>query len=221
MRRALPTLAAAALVSVLSACGPGASADSGAGSAGTPDAAATAATPVATAVAVTPVATPKTTSVTAPALTCGQIANAQLGNPTRPFNGYSDYIPLLDGMWSGEDGAMVEMQKPCGIGDLDGDGAADAVGTVLLRVAGGTGQFWSLAVWHNAAGRPVYRTLADLGDRNPVLSIAVAGQKATVVWLTRTSDAPMAVLNLKRTTVYKLSGADLVEVGHTDAPYTP
>ncbi|MGC1214531.1 MAG: hypothetical protein WA890_25130 [Micromonospora sp.] len=232
MRRTLPVLATLALVAPLTACG----GDSGTVAsavttvtppAGTPTASAPAAiapsaTPTATLVVkpATTTAAPKPAVEKVPALTCTQLRGAHLGSAKVPFNGYPDYIPLLDGIWSGEDGATVELQKPCGIGDLDGDGAADAVGTVLLRT-GGVGMFWNVVVWHNSAGKPGYRTLVDLGDRNPVTSISVSGQKATVVWLTRSDGTSMAELNIKRTTVYKLSGTALIEIGRTDAPYTP
>ncbi|MFR9776847.1 hypothetical protein ACL02O_12400 [Micromonospora sp. MS34] len=232
MRRTLPSLAAVALLGFLTACG----GDSGAISTATSTVTSSAEAPTAPAAsapaAVTPSAVPSTAPTTkpvvaaepappkVPALTCKQLAGAQLGSAKVPFNGYPDYIPLLDGGWSGEDGATVELQKPCGIGDLDGDGAADAVGTVLLR-AGGTGQFWSVAFWHNSAGKPAYRSLVDLGDRNPVTSISVSGQRATVVWLTRSDGRTMAELDIRRTSVYQLSGTTVTEVRHTDAPYTP
>ena len=45
--------------------------------------------------------------------------------------------------------------------------------------------------------------------------------KATVVYLTRTADVPMAGLNLKRTAIFQLSGGALTEVSHTDVSYTP
>ncbi|MEH0842599.1 hypothetical protein V6U81_09440 [Micromonospora sp. CPCC 205711] len=238
MRRTPPGFATLALVCLLTACG----GDSG----GTVSAATTvtpaAATPEAasptvsapdptptTAAPVAPAPTtkaplkppaPKPSAPVAPALTCKQLLGAHLGSAKVRYNGYPDYIPLLDGIWNGEDGASVELQKPCGIGDLDGDRAADAVGVVTLR-AGGVGLFWTVVVWHNSAGKPAYRTLVDLGDRNPVTSISVGGQKATVVWLTRSDGKSMAELDIKRTTVYKLSGTTLTEVGHTDAPYTP
>ncbi|MGC4888910.1 hypothetical protein [Micromonospora sp. DT227] len=155
-----------------------------------------------------------------PALTCGQLAGADLGSPKAPFYDHTDHIPLLDGIWNGEDGTGVALQKPCAIGDLDGDKAADAARAVVVRT-GGTGQFWSVVFWHNAAGKPAYRTVVDLGDRTPVTSIGIAGQKATVVWLTRSDDASMAELNTRRTTVYRLSGVTVTELSHTDTPYTP
>lgn len=230
-RRTLPSLATLALLGFLTACGGDSGAVSSATSTVTSSAEAPPAPAASTPAAVAPSATPKTAATTkpvvapkpappkAPALTCKQLGGAQLGSAKVPFNGYPDYIPLLDGIWSGEDGATVELQKPCGIGDLDGDGAADAVGTVLLRT-GGIGQFWSVVFWHNSAGKPAYRSLVDLGDRNPVTSVSISGQRATVVWLTRSDGKSMAELDIKRTSVYQLSGTTVTELKHTDTPYT-
>lgn len=238
MRRTPPGFATLALVCLLTACGGDSGGTASAATtvtpaAATPEAASpTVSAPDPTPTTAAPVApapttkaplkppAPKPSAPAAPALTCKQLLGAHLGSATAPFNGYPDYVPLTEGIWNGEDGATVELQKPCGTGDLDGDGAADAVGTVLLRT-GGIGQFWSVVAWRNSGGEPAYRALVDLGDRNPVLSVAVAGKKATVVWLTRSSGTSMAELNIKRTSVYQLSGGTLTEVTHADAPYTP
>ncbi len=235
MRRTSPIVAALALFSLLSACGDSGS-PSTTGAVTTATAATTMSTPTATPAESTidpetpSPAAPKATATTkapvakpaskASPLTCKQLRGARLGSKKVPFNGYPDFIPLFEGVWSGEDGATVELQKPCAVGDLDGDGAADAVGTVMLT-SGGSGKFWTVVVWRNSGGKPVYRTLTDLGDRTPVISVSATGGKATVVWLTRSDDKSMAELDIKRTSVYKLSGTTLTEVTHTDAPYTP
>ncbi|SCG61714.1 hypothetical protein [Micromonospora halophytica] len=234
MRRTLPSFAALTLACLLTACGGDSGTAASASTTVTPAAPTpTASTPAAIApsadtASATPTggstpakpATPRPKPPTRPALTCAQLADAQLGSAAAPYNGYPDHIPLTAGVWNGEDGATVELQKPCATGDLDGDGAADAVGTVRLR-AGGTGQFWTVVVWRNSGGEPAYQALLDLGDRTPVTSVSVSGQRATVVWLTRSDGRSMAELDIRRTSVYRLSGTTLVEVGHTDAPYTP
>ncbi|MGN9918091.1 hypothetical protein [Micromonospora palomenae] len=233
MRRTLPSFAAVTLACLLTACG---------GDTGTTDTASTTVTPSADAstdaapAAIAPSATPTTAAPAAPApaetltakpkppaapaLTCKQLAGAHVGSAKAPYNGYPDHLPLTEGRWSGEDGATVLLQKPCGIGDLDGDGAADAVGVVALN-GGGSGTFFTVLAWRNSGGKPAFRALADLGDRTPVLSVKVAGQQATVVWLTRSDGRSMAELAIRRTSTYRLSGPTLAEVGHTDAPYTP
>jgi hypothetical protein len=156
---------------------------------------------------------------TAPALTCTQIRNSTLGSNAMKYNGYVDGIPLADGTWSGEDGNTVTVTV-CATGDLDGDGAVDALASVMLSSAG-TGRFYTLAVWLNADGKPVFAALKDIDDRTPVQSISIAAGKATVVYLTRHADEPMAQLSIKRTAIFKLSGSTLTEVSHSDVPYTP
>jgi hypothetical protein len=167
----------------------------------------------------TPATTKTTTPPAAPAaaLTCAQTKFGNVGSKTISYNGYHDSIPLGGGVWSGEDGNTVTLQPQCGIGDLDGDGAADAIGVIMLN-GGGTGQFYSLVVWRNVNHKPVFWAFTDLSDRTPVASISISGGVATVVYYTRTDDAPMVELNIKRTATYKLSGHKLTETGHSDVP---
>ena len=229
VRAGVVAVIACAVLSVAAACS---SSDAG-GSAGlsgvtppvSPSTPVTSATPTSDssatpAVTATPAATVTVTAPAMPsALTCGQLKNALVGSTTLKYNGYHDSIPLGGGVWSGEDGNTVKLQAPCAIGDLDGDGAKDAVGVVTLS-NGGTGTFWTLVVWRNVKGKPVCTALADLSDRNPVQSISISGGKATVVYLTRTDDAPMAEVNIKRTAVYKLSGHKFLLQSHTDVPFS-
>ncbi|MFI9641662.1 hypothetical protein ACIG87_16620 [Micromonospora sp. NPDC051925] len=237
MRRISSSLTTLALVCLLAACGGEQGAAEATPTAGpptepSPTAVLSAATPEATPTSATPSpqtkiapATTRATAPTTPALvkaplTCAHLADARLGSSKTPYNGYPDYLPLAQGQWVGEDGTRVTLEKACGIGDLDGDGAVDAVGAVSLN-SGGTGTFYTLAAWRNNGGVPVFRALTELGDRTPVVSISVAGRRATVVWLTRGPGRGMAELDTRRTSVYKLSGSTLAEVSHTDAPYNP
>jgi hypothetical protein len=219
MRRYVPL---ALVVLCLSACAkPQDAGTSGMGTltGSTPSSSAPASAPAPVSTAPT---TPAPATSTAPAvpaaLKCSQLKSAYVGSPTVKFNGYPDGIPMGGvGLWSGEDGSTVTLDKPCGIGDLDGDGAKDAVGVVDLTT-GGTGDFYTLCVWRNKKAKPDFVALADLGDRNPVKSITIADGKATVVYFTRTDDAPMAELNIQRTAVYQLSGHTFSEISHVDVP---
>lgn len=214
---------AAAVVFGLAACGSSGLATAGglstAPASPSPSSAGPASTaPVSPAPVVTVTVTATAKPVVAKPLTCAQTKFAYVGSTTVSYNGYHDSIPLGGGLWSGEDGNTVTLETPCAIGDLDGDGAADALGVVSLT-SGGTGDFYTLVFWHNKNAKPVFAALLDLGDRNPVQSISISGGKATVVYLTRTDDAPMAEVNLKRTAVYKVSGPTLTELSHTDEAY--
>lgn len=154
-------------------------------------------------------------------MTCEMLKNTPVGGRGIDFFGYQDTIPLVDGRWSGEHGNTVELQKPCAIGDLDGDGDADALG-VVSENGGGSGTFFALGAWlDEGGGTPVFVAVAPLGDRTPVKSIKIANGRAQVVYLTRDDDAPMSVLNIERTGTYQLiANNELAEIGYVDKPYS-
>ncbi|MEU4779649.1 hypothetical protein [Micromonospora sp. NPDC023633] len=224
MRRTLLPVAALALVAALSGCititAPADDPDPAA--AGQPTASTNVVDDETASPDAAPSAAPDTPGAPDPlrALTCEQLKTAALGNGTERYNGYAEPIPLVDGMWSGEDGTVVHMQQPCAIGDLTGDEAADALVPVLMD-GGGTGKFWQVVMYGNIDGKPVYVTMLDIGDRTPVESVSISSRRATVVYLTRPEDASSAEVAVRRTAVYQLSGSRLVEISHTDTPYTP
>jgi hypothetical protein len=148
-------------------------------------------------------------------LSCVRLRDARVGSGKVRYQKYATPLRLTSGSWSGQDGATVELQQPCAIGDLDGDGAGDAVGAVVLDKAR-TERFFTLAAWRNVKGQPEYLAQADLGDRTPVQSISVHNGRVTVVYLTRTANSPMTKLNLRRTAIYQRKGALLVKLSHTD-----
>ncbi|MEV4464191.1 hypothetical protein AB0J51_11240 [Micromonospora echinofusca] len=152
-------------------------------------------------------------------LSCLELRNTRVGSRKIRYRGYAAPIRLADGRWSDPDGTTVELQRPCAVGDLDGDGAGDAVGVVVLD-GGGTGRFFTLAAWRNVKGEPDFQAQVDLGDRTPVESVSVRDGRATVVYLTRPADGPMAELSIRRTAVYQLRGTTLAELRHTDARVT-
>lgn len=149
-------------------------------------------------------------------LTCAELRDTRVGSGKVRYRGYADPIRLVNGRWSDRNGTTVELQQPCAVGDLDGDGAGDAVGVIMLD-GGGTGRFFTLAAWRNVEGEPDYLAQVDVGDRTPVESVSVRNGRATVVYLTRPADGAMAELSIRRTAVYQLRGTTLVELSHTDA----
>ncbi|MBO4206115.1 hypothetical protein [Micromonospora echinofusca] len=154
-----------------------------------------------------------------PALTCDQVAEAELGSTKVRYNNYPDPIPLSEGRWAGEDGVVVALQPPCAIGDLTGDGAADAVRAVMLD-GGGTGKFWGVVLWRNVKGAPAYVGTVDIGDRTPIEEITIGAGQAQVVYLTRPDDASMVELVIKRTGTYRLIDGKLEEIGYVDEPHS-
>ncbi|MFJ5831723.1 hypothetical protein [Streptomyces sp. NPDC093089] len=157
------------------------------------------------------------------ALTCDGLRSAQLQTSTFRFpDAPEGTVAFTDGRWEG-DGVVIELQPQCGIGDMTGDPAQDAVAAVKVTT-GGTGKFYGLVTWRNDAGTPVPVAAASLGDRTPVESIVVsspAPRRATVVYLTRGDSDPAAVVTIRRTAVYRVTEPAMTELGHTDAPYTP
>jgi hypothetical protein len=157
------------------------------------------------------------------ALTCDQLRNAELQNSSlRLPDAPEGTIAFTDGRWEG-DGVVIELQPQCGIGDMTGDPAADAVGAIKVTT-GGTGKFYGLVTWRNDAGTPVPAAAASLGDRTPVVSVDIStapAKQATVVYLTRGDSDPAAVVTIRRTAVYQVTGPAMVELHHSDAPYTP
>jgi hypothetical protein len=162
---------------------------------------------------------PHTTAALAAPLSCAQLQNAAVTTVAVKLPDYLfDSINLAGGRWSAEDGTEILLQTPCAIGDLVGDGSADAVGVVTIST-GGTGLFYQLVAWRNSSGSPVLAATTSIGDRNPVQELSISAKKLTVVYLTRTDGSPMAVLDLRRTALYKVTGTHLVEISHTDETY--
>ncbi|MFD3534053.1 hypothetical protein [Streptomyces sp. NPDC058664] len=157
------------------------------------------------------------------ALTCDQLRNAELQGPSlRLPDAPAGTIAFTDGRWEG-DGVVIELQPQCGIGDVTGDPAADAVAAVKVTT-GGTGRFYGLVTWRNDGGTPVPAAAASLGDRTPVVSIdasSPAPRQATVVYLTRGDADPAAVVTIRRTAVYRVTEPAMTELRHSDTPYTP
>ena len=188
-----------------------------------PDGAGEVGAPPTTAGAATTTAAPVPTSAGSAAVPtgCPRLRDLVVGTPEIPLADYEpERVQLAGGRYKSA-GTTIVLQDPCAFGDLDGDGSADAVGAVQIN-GGGTGFFYSLVVWRGAAGNALnLGTSLALGDRNPVKQLSTtADGTLTVVYLTRSADASMAVLNVKRTARYHLTAAGLVEASHTDEPYS-
>jgi hypothetical protein len=154
-------------------------------------------------------------------LSCRQLPGALVGTAAIPLADYDPGTVQLSGGRFDGPGGLVELQEPCGIGDLNRDGVFDAIGVVKIT-AGGTGRFYTLVAWlSDNSGVPQLAASKALGDRNPVETITIASNQATVVYLTRTPEVPLAGLNLRRTAIFGLTDTGLTELSHVDAPYTP
>lgn len=179
----------------------------------------------------TPAGSPPTSKApagkpTSNALTCGQLADAEITTDTvkLPDLAIDGSMNLAGGQYNAEDGGSIELQSPCGIGDVTGDASRDAVGVVKVTDGGGgTGRFYDVVVWRNDGGKPHMYTVISLGDRNPVVKITISSKKITIVYLTRAAADPMIALTIKRTAVFTLSGQSMQENEslRKDEPYSP
>jgi hypothetical protein len=83
-------------------------------------------------------------------------------------------VPLLDGKWTDREGGSSFTLLPLhAIGDLDGDGSADAA-AILVESSGGTGSFYYLFAIMNRDGKPVQAGEPEwLGDRTDVQRLTI------------------------------------------------
>jgi hypothetical protein len=133
----------------------------------------------------------------------------------------ADGAPLTEGMFSGEDGLVLAVQKPCATGDLGGEIGYVTVGTIMSSIVDTTGRFWAVMLCTKPADRAQCVVHFALDDRDPIESVSVKDKKLTLVYLTRPADGASAGVAVKRTAVYAVDGSILKEQSHTDEPYTP
>jgi hypothetical protein len=139
-----------------------------------------------------------------------------VGSATLHYQGWANPVQLTNGNWYGI--ARVQLVG-CAAGDLDHDGVGDLIGAVV-QTGGGTEELFTLVFWHNNGGHPVFSAMVDLGDHAAVFTITVHAETATVWRVTRRPTDPIGATTILRTSIYRVSGATLVEVSHTDVPYT-
>ncbi|WP_155373482.1 hypothetical protein [Catellatospora vulcania] len=169
-----------------------------------------------------PEASPSAAAPAKPTPTCAEVKEAMVRGLIDPYYAFGDDgAPLTEGMFSGEDGLVLAVQQPCATGDLGGEIGAVTVGTIMSSVVDTTGRYWGVMLCAKPGDRAQCVVHFVLGDRDPIESVAVAGKKLTLVYLTRPADAGSAVVSVKRTAVYFADGSILKEESHTDAPYTP
>jgi len=140
--------------------------------------------PTSTSVVILPPATltplPPTPFNDTPALTADQLKNGQFDLPGADNTLRS--VQFTNGQFvSGSDPAQVGyvsivMADPIVFGDLDRDGAIDAV-VIIAENYGGTGVFTSLAVFLNRGGLPVYTASHFIDDRAMINGFTVANSE--------------------------------------------
>jgi hypothetical protein len=96
-------------------------------------------------------------------------------------------------------------------GDLDGDGAGDAV-VALATSGGGSGTFITLEAVINDRGIPRHAGTAELGDRIRIRSVEIESGVIVVRMLTHGSGDPMVDPTVETTQRYRLEAGELEEV---------
>lgn len=137
-----------------------------------------------------------------------KLVNGKFEEPAAP--GSASKIVVMLGEWYA-------------LGDLNGDGAGDAV-VILIESGGGSGAFYKLVAVVNDRGMPKPTTPITLGDRVKIKSVALqAGE--IIVQLTRHAPTdPLCCPTQETTQKYRLQGDKLVllssEVTSTPASVT-
>lgn len=97
------------------------------------------------------------------------------------------------------------------LGDLNGDGVADAV-VFIVESGGGSGSFYSLIAVVNQAGRPRALASTSLGDRIKVERVSITAGEIVADLVTHGPQEPMCCPTLKATKRFKLEGEKLVPI---------
>lgn len=117
-------------------------------------------------------------------------------------------VTLSDGAFVATDGATrVRLLQTLG-GDLDGDGAADAVAFLTVS-AGGSGLFHYVVPMLGRAPAAVQGRVTLLGDRVQLLALSLDARALTVELLTQGPEDPLCCPTVQVKRVYRLLGDSL------------
>jgi len=107
---------------------------------------------------------------------------------------------------------LVRATEHYAFGDLDGDGAGDAV-VVLESDPGGSGVFFDLVALLNRNGQAVPLPPVPLGDRVQVNDVAIRNGNVQVDLVKHGPDDPQCCPSLDVSLPYRLEGDTLVPAG--------
>jgi hypothetical protein len=120
---------------------------------------------------------------------------------------------LTDGQYQppagGGSDAVVFLLDPLAFGDLNQDGAGDAVALVAENY-GGSGTFVSLVAFLNVDGRPVQAAVTPIDDRPQIQSLGIEAGQVTLAAVIHGFEDPMCCPTLATTRHYQLRDSTLV-----------
>ncbi len=108
----------------------------------------------------------------------------------------------------GTSGLHLSLSEHIALGDLNGDGAADAA-VVLIANPSGSGTFRHLAAVVNERGQPQHVASAFLGDRVRIESLAIQDGQIVVQLIAHGPDDPLCCPSQEQTHAFRLEGDTL------------
>ena len=123
-------------------------------------------------------------------------------------------VPLVNGKWVDSAGGSTFTLHPThAIGDLDGDGNADAV-AILVEGTGGTGSFYYMFALMNRAGAPVQLGEPEwLGDRTKIRRLSIDRKGIVAVrYITHGDDDPACCPTMQIEDRYRVDNGKLIGI---------
>jgi hypothetical protein len=127
-------------------------------------------------------------------------------------------IRLSDGVFrrpaaegSASEVSISLLPETLALGDLDGDGVADAA-VALAVSSGGSGTFISLAALRSEEGEPRHVAAVFLGDRVRVTSLGIDSGEITIDLVTHAATDPLCCPTQVTTRRFRLNQGNLVEL---------
>ena len=123
-------------------------------------------------------------------------------------------VPLDNGRWTDPAGGSTFTLHPThAIGDLDGDGNADAV-AILVESSAGTGSFYYMFALMNRNGAPVQLGEPEwLGDRTVVERVSIDRQGiVSIRYVTHGDDDPACCPTMKIEDRYRVEKGKLIGI---------